>query len=109
MAHPTYCHTMIKETAVSMAHELFNNLAEDNDIFKVWKEQFPDLPTKELEKRFVQMMWPKLVEEARSTLTKMLTGTLDQTLKDQIADALIKDNILRQGRKAQKRQQVQLH
>lgn len=104
-----YCHTMIKETAIGMAHKLFANLAKDNQIFTEWKRNFPDRSTDELERRFVKMMWPKLVEEARSTLTKMLRGPLDSVLKDQIADALIKDNILRQGRRKAPRQRVHLH
>jgi hypothetical protein len=93
-----HCHFLIAETAQAMAHSLYDDCMRDNKIWLQWKEMCPELTRTDLEDRFVDLLWPKLIEQARATLAKMLSGPYDQVLKDQIADALIKDGSLRRGR-----------
>lgn len=93
-----HCHFLIAETAMAMAHELYSMAMRDNKVYAEWKAQCPELTPGILEERFCELLWPRLLEQARATLTKMLSGPYDQVLKTQIADALILDNTLRRGR-----------
>lgn len=87
-----HCHWMIAKTAKAIAESLYEDLASDNMWYKGAKE------TGVTQKVFVSQVWPQLIEEARHNLAKSLNGNLPQQAKDAIADALIKDNLLREGR-----------
>lgn len=89
------CHKMLRTVAVEMAHEVYDDLMKDNSRYKHWKALCPDLSPEVCERLFVKQMWPHMVEQARATLTNMLTTNIAETLKDQIAEALIRDNSLR--------------
>ena len=95
----TMCHYMIKEVAQAIAHEQYAMLMKDNQVYKKWKEQCPELSPGLAEAEFVKHLWPKLLEQSRHTLAQMLTGPLDPVLKDQIAEALIADNTFLDKRK----------
>lgn len=91
-------HPLVFQTARDMAHALYNQLMLDNTCYAEWKKQCPELTPKELERRFVALLTPKLLLQARATLAHMLTLPYDEVLKEQIADALIKDRGLMRGR-----------
>jgi len=88
MTQAPFCHTLIRETAESMAKSLYEKLAVKNDFFAANPKETP----------FVAKMWPVLIEEARATLVNMLSLPYPEQLKEQIADAIIKDNTLTRGR-----------
>ena len=85
---PAYCHELIAATAKDMAGALYDEMMLDNGLYA-------DAKARNItRKKFVTKVWPELVRQARATLVTMLTGTLSETLKAQIEDALIKDNAL---------------
>lgn len=92
-------HHLIVDTAKEMAGALYEDLAKDNVWYKQWRAAHPGMNEPRLQYRFIVAMRPKLIQQARTTLTKMLKGSYPQVLKDQIADALIKDASLVRGRK----------
>lgn len=93
-----HCHYFIARTAQGMARELYEIAMRDNNIYKEWKAQCPELTPEILEDKFVLLLWPKLIEQARATLAKMLRTIDNDTLKNQIHDALVLDASLRRGR-----------
>ena len=97
-----HCHFLIKETAQGICHELFDQLMKDDMLFGLWKKRNPGCTTKQLETKFVARMWgkPEALAGARATLATMLNHPIDEVLKNQILDALVKDNTLRRGREA---------
>lgn len=92
-------HPMIWQTAVAMAHSMYDDLMMNNSLYAMWKKQCPELTPKELEARFVAQMAPKLLEQARATLAKLLGRPGNEGLKPAISDALIADATVRIGRK----------
>lgn len=97
-----HAHFLVAETAEKIAHAQFEQVMKDNKIFNRWKRLCPDLTTEELEKRWVKMAVPGLLEQARHTLADLLSTNLADDLKATISDALIKDNSLRRGRNARR-------
>lgn len=84
-----HCHKLIRETAQSMAMKLYEHMCEHSDAFyKANPEPAP----------FIAKLWPTLIEDARATLVAMLRGSYPETLKEQIAAAIIADNTLTRGR-----------
>lgn len=95
-----HCHELIRSTAIEMAGELYDIMMKNNTQYNEWKRLHPELNAVQLEIRFIELKWPELIEDARTTLTSMLTMPVDQKLKDSIFDALLKDNALRHSRMA---------
>ena len=93
-----HVHFLIAETAEAMARSLYDDLMKDNRRYKAFKKLCPDLTPQELESRWIALWVPKLLESARATLAQMLTTNIPEAQKETIADALVKDNILRRGR-----------
>lgn len=89
------CHKMLKSVAQGMAHEVYEELMRDNTRYAEWKALCPDLTPELSESMFVAQMWPHMVEQARLSLTHMLTTNIAESVKESISDALIKDNSLR--------------
>jgi len=87
----TVCHPMLKEVAIAMAHEIYDNLAMDDHWYRANRNVG----------RFVANTWPRLIEEARMALAKSLGegSLLPEGEKQKVAEALIKDNELRYNRK----------
>ncbi len=85
---PKIVHHLIADTAKAMAQELYEELAHDN----VFYQNNPD------QTKFVDMMYPLLLEQARAMLATMLGEGYPEHLKPTIMDALTKDNTLPRGR-----------
>lgn len=83
-----HCHELIAKTAQDMARAVYEELAKRND----WYALNPDMET------WIKAKWGLYITEARSTLAGMLNTHISETLKEQIADALVKDNSLQRGR-----------
>ena len=72
----------------------------DNTAYKNWKTLCEGLNPAEIQAKFIEMMWPKLIEQARKTLATLLgMNTLPEDRKAQIHEALVLDNLLKQGLK----------
>lgn len=102
-----HCHPLLRATAIEMAGDLYDLMMKNNQQFAEWKRLHPDLETPaELEIRFIELKWPELIEDARTTLAGMLAGTANEELKTTIHDALVKDNPLRLARLSRAQAQV---
>jgi hypothetical protein len=93
-----HAHWLVRNTAVEMAHELYDTMMQDNEWYRTWKKQNPSLDREELETRFVERNLPRLLPQARATLAGMLTTSTDERLKEEIYQALILDATLVKGR-----------
>jgi hypothetical protein len=91
---------MIRATAIEMAGELYDLLMKNNQQFAEWKRMHEGFTPAQLEIRFLELKWPELIEDARTTLARMLGDNVPEELKMQIHDALVKDNGLRMVRMA---------
>ena len=98
MAKEIHCHKMIRATAIEMAGALYDEVMKDNKLWAHWKAICPELTPTLCEIKFIELLWPKLIPEARATLARLLTTGLSEDLKTSIADALIVDNTLMRGR-----------
>lgn len=101
-----HCHPMIRATAIEMAGELYDLMMKNNQQYAEWKRMHPELNIAQLEIRFLELKWPELIEDARTTLARMLGSGISEELKMQIHDALVKDNALRHSRLARQAAQV---
>lgn len=90
-----YCHRMVKVTAMALAHEVYDRAMGDNAAWANWRQFCEDLGRQQTEEEFVALAWPHLLDTARATLAKLLGSSMDEGLKEQIHDALIKDNLIR--------------
>ena len=93
-----HCHHMIAQVAKEAAGELYDVVMADNVVFTEWKRQNPGCTPPILVKRFIAKNWGKCIPFARATLTRMLTTNIDESLKEQIHEALCLDNTLIRGR-----------
>jgi hypothetical protein len=89
---------MVKETAVAMAHELYDHMMQDNGWWQAWRSQWPGLTGPQLEEKFVARNLAALVPQARAALAGMLRTTADETVKESIYEALVLDATLIRGR-----------
>jgi len=94
----TSAHKLVYETAVSMAHELYDTMMSDNQWYGLWKAQFPGFSSKQLEGKFIARNIRMMLPQARATLAAMLARPIDPGLKDTIMEALLLDNSLKVGR-----------
>lgn len=94
-----HAHKLVRETAVAMAHELYDTMMTDNEWYRLWKAQWPDEDGKQLELRFVAKNLSRLLPQARAVLAQMLRspGT-NEGMKEEIYEALVLDNTLIRGR-----------
>lgn len=95
-----HCYPMIRATAIEMAGELYDLMMKNNQQYTEWKRMHPELNIAQLEIRFLELKWPELIEDARTTLARMLGSNISEELKVSIHDALVKDNALRHARLA---------
>jgi hypothetical protein len=84
-----HVHRLIAETAEGMAQEVYETWASRSNEFYA---KYPD------RKAYVRECWPLYIDAARATLAQMLGSNIDETLKKQIHEALIRDATLRRGR-----------
>ena len=94
---PQNAHRLVAKTAKGLAESLYEDVMHDNTLYALWKAICPELTPKLLRAQFVKMLIPHLLDTAVATLAGMLRGNYPEHLKDEIADALIKDAAL--GRK----------
>jgi hypothetical protein len=85
----THAHRLVANVASQMAAAVYEACCSRSNLFY---ELNPNAQA------YVDKTWPKFLDQARITLTDLLNRTKDQYVKDEIADALIKDNMLRRGR-----------
>lgn len=90
-----YCHELISDTAKALAGELYAAVMRDNENFTTWKLLCNDLPNSKCEAEFIKLMWPKMLDDARATLSRMLGTNMNESLKQRIYHALILDGDLR--------------
>ena len=96
-----HAHEQVVKVAIEMAHQLYAEcMRRDNELYRRWKSQCEDLTPERAERMFVQLMYPKLLEPARTTLAKMLGDPSVAHLHESIYDSIIKDNEVRAGRVA---------
>lgn len=91
---------LVAQTAIEMAHELFEVYARENAIYHALRQR-GEITEKQARARFVKRVAPKLLEDARTTLTQMLGKPDDQVapgMKEEIYEALVRDNALRANR-----------
>lgn len=103
-----HVHKMIRATAIDMAAELYATVMKDNALYNHWKKLCPDLTPTLCEFLFIDMIWPKLVPQARATLASMLgpgNANISEEMKERIYHALIEDNALKVGRSRNDRRQ----
>lgn len=82
-----HCHQMVYDTALELARTTVEYYARTNNAW--WKEN------KDKFEFHAKRLAPKLLEQARTTLAGLLAQPIPELLKEQITDALIKDNSLR--------------
>lgn len=93
-----HCHKLVASVAKEAAGCLYNDLMADNVLFAEWKKQNPGANAKALESRFIAKQWGKCLAFARATLAQLLQSPIEESLKEEILDALILDNSLVRGR-----------
>jgi len=85
-----FVHPLVKSTAIELARALYDKMASGSNE---WYDKNHDT------ERWVGFMWKNLLPAARKQLAACLRSpNLDEKQKNEIADALIKDNELRVGR-----------
>ena len=82
-------HRMVAKVAHQMAEDVYEENCSKTDQ---WRVLWPD------RKAWVRSHRVYFLEAARATLAQMLTGTLPEHLKEEIKDALVKDNAFRVDR-----------
>lgn len=90
-----YCHELIRETAMALAGELYEKAMRDNENHATWKLMCNDMTSEQRLAEFIQLMWPRMIEDARATLARMLATSQNEVLKEHIYNALILDGQLR--------------
>lgn len=90
-----YCHKLVRTTAKVFAAEIYENIMHFNANYEVWQKMCPDLTKGMLQQEFVRLMWPRLIDDARATLAKMLGENIAESLKKEIYSALILDGQIR--------------
>ena len=84
-----HAHKLVAKTAMEMAQEIYEkNAGKSNDFY----EKYPD------REAYVSSCWGMYLDAARATLAQLLTTNMEDSLKDEIHDALVKDATLRRGR-----------
>jgi hypothetical protein len=107
---PIYAHKLVRDTAVAMAHELYDTVMQDNQWWSEWQKQNPGASRRALERRFVNKNLPLIVPQARAALAKCLqegqAPGLTEAQKDQILEALALDNQLVEARSIASRERM---
>ena len=88
MNGPTYAHKMVAHIAQEMAQAVYEDCAKDNFWYFLNKDR----------DAFVKKLAPTLINEARATLTDMLTRKdVPESQKELIFDALKADREIPRG------------
>lgn len=89
---PKHAHRLIVETAEKMAAEVFDHLMHRNRFYEAYQASHPNIPKAKLQAHFIKTQRGKYLNSARTILAQMLGTNIDESLKEQIYDALIRDN-----------------
>lgn len=90
-----YCHALVRDTAKQLAGAIYETAMRDNENYMVWKKLCNDMEPAGMQAEWINLMWPRMLDDARATLAKMLGAPGNEHLKPAIHDALIKDANLR--------------
>lgn len=101
-----HCHLMVRQIAIEMAGELYDELMGNNEQYAEWKAMTPGRNATSREIMFIEAKWPELIEDARATMATMLRSDLPDDLKQTIFHALLADNELKVHRMAREREKV---
>jgi hypothetical protein len=94
------CHWRIAEVAKAAAKDLYEVVMGNNEVRRKWKEQNFGADEEELIERFVTMNWGKCIDYAKQTMVLLLRrDDVSEEMKDEIMDALIKDNDISKTRR----------
>lgn len=94
-----HCHKLVWATAVEMAGELYDLAMRDNRVYARWKAVCPELTPVVAEIKFIELLAPQMIADARTTLAGMLgRPDVPEKQKELIYDALIRDATLQRGR-----------
>ena len=94
-------HELVWKTAQDMAFALYEEvMSGNNDMYASWKNVWPELKPEERQRRFCQLIAPKLLEPARAILASMLSDPSKAHLHEAIYDSMILDNAVRASRVA---------
>ncbi len=93
---PLNAHPRVLAVATEMANVLFEDYARDNDLYRQFKANAGSEAY--ARKVFVARVTPRLFEEARQALARLLASDCPQSMKDEVFDALVKDNLMRANR-----------
>lgn len=93
-----HAHWLVRDTAVGMAHELYDHMMHDDLWYDLWKKRHPGKNAKALEQAFVDKNLSLLLPQARATLAQMLRNSMDPALEAEIYEALTLDATLIRGR-----------
>lgn len=94
-----HAHKMIVAVAKEMAHEVYDRVMRNNEVYDQWKKVCPELTRDLAVALFVDHLYPYLIEDARATLAGTLATNIDEDLKEQISEAIIRDTAFREGRR----------
>lgn len=86
---PVYTHKLIAQTAKEIAHAAYENMASDNNFYKLHPNA----------RNYVRRFWGAFVGDAREILAGMLArDDVHQSQKDIIHDALMEERTLPRNR-----------
>lgn len=107
----SHCHKLIADTAKGLAQVLWEELMKNDKVWAQHREAHPGLTTGQMERKFVDKMWPQLLAQARATLAAMLApgSTISDDMKEDIMDALTRDRTLMDTSGKRKSHQVLGH
>lgn len=91
-----HVHPMVLSVAKEMANEWFEVYASDNRWYKAFLEAGGT--ERNARRQFVLRVAPRFYEEARKALAEVLNQDVPEYTKQQVFDALTKDNLMRANR-----------
>lgn len=97
-------HIQVAKVAIRMAHELYEVWAEQNHIYKQLKDaKERGFKVKDPRRLFVKRVAPTLLQDARRALAQTIANpNTTEYMREQIAEALIKDAALQANRFVEK-------
>lgn len=96
-----HAHEQVVKVARDMAFALYEEaMSGDNELYANWKNNWPDDAPEVRQRKFVELVYPKLLEPARAILAHMLGNPRYAHLHESIYDSIVKDNAVRAGRVA---------
>lgn len=96
----SHCHKRIRTVAQEITRASYEDLmSSSNEVYAQFKRQTEALTPSQREQRYVDLFWPKAIDAARATLTRLLTEPIAEALKEEIVEILSLDASLMRGRR----------